>query len=58
MIRRTFYSKSVVIVREAGKRRPRNLARLVKEKTVKEILRSEGVGHYRLTALRERRKSL
>jgi hypothetical protein len=58
MIRRTFYNKLVVILWEAVKRRPKNLARLSEEKTVREILRSEGIAHYRSTALREKRKSL
>jgi hypothetical protein len=40
MIRRTFSSKPVVILREAAKRRPKNLARLSEEKSVREILRS------------------
>jgi hypothetical protein len=40
MIKRTFYNKLVVILREAEKRRPKNLARLSEEKTVRENLRS------------------
>jgi hypothetical protein len=58
MIRRMFHSKSVVILREAVERRPKNLARLSEGKFAREILRSEGIAHYRITALRERRKSL
>jgi hypothetical protein len=35
-----FSSKSVVILKEAVKRRPKNLARLSEEKSLREILRS------------------
>jgi hypothetical protein len=35
-----FYGKPVVILREAVKRGPKNLARLLEEKTMREFLRS------------------